>query len=144
TLALHDALPIYEPVAVAIRRPEESRHQMMRENGGAELVGLLRVLAGGTRGEDGQSLRRAALEGDVELRHRRAALDARDRTRLAGVDHENARARGRTRDEILELREIELCPVEVDRPRVAVPGVVDEDERGAGLLADARVEFDER
>src|SRR5690606_40903710 len=72
-----------EPVAVAIRRPQESRHQMMRENGGAELVGLLRVLAGGTRGEDGQSLRRAALEGDVELRHRRAALDARDRTRLA-------------------------------------------------------------
>ena len=133
------------PVAIAIRRAQQRRHQVVGEDRCAQLVRLLRVLARGAGGQDRQAARRRRrLDGDVEVGHRARALHARERARTARIDDQHARLGGRGGGEVAQLRQLEPGSAEVQRLPVGVARVEDPQHLHAGDAAQARVQADQR
>lgn len=68
-------MPVVVPV-VAIRGPAKPREQVVGEDGGAQLIGFLGILARSAGGENGQALRRRGyVDANVKGLGRACPLD---------------------------------------------------------------------
>jgi hypothetical protein len=118
------------------------------EERAGELIGFLRVLAGGARGQHDHAFAgRLFHRRECDRRTGIATLDAGDRAGATRIDQQHADRRRRATHQCLELAQLEARAAEVQCIGVAVAGVVD-DQHGlaTGALArtDALVRRDQR
>ena len=122
-------------IAVGVGGAAQARHEKMREERAAQVVGLLRHLVRGARRQEHCPFVLAGCSYlDVEGRRRCASLDVRQRTRAARVYDQHARLRGRAAHQGLELVDGKLRTVEVQRVRVGMARVIDEQQRVAARV----------
>ncbi len=122
-------------VAVAVARPTERGHEVVREVRRLQLVGLLTEFLGGARSHDREALLCDPGHGVVrEVRRGLGALHAREGSALAGVEDDDG-DRGRDGAEpVAQRRQGQLLVAEVDRVGARVTREIKKDLRLISVL----------